>query len=124
QPQVWVEVDLTKPVVRLTSVDVGRGADSGRLTLRWTASDKNLGPQPITLSYAEQASGPWKPIAPNVDNSGSFVWQMPKDVPYQFLVRVEATDRAGNIGFDETTKPVIVDLLQPKGIIINVEPAK
>jgi hypothetical protein len=123
QPQVWVEVDLTKPVVRLTSVDVGRGSDTGRLTIRWVARDKNLGPQPIILSYAEQAGGTWKPIAANVDNSGSYVWQMPKDVPYQFLVRVEAADRAGNVGADESPKPVIVDLFHPKGVITAVEPA-
>jgi hypothetical protein len=123
QPQVWVEVDLTKPVVRLGTVDVGRGADSGRLTINWTATDKNFGPQPITLSYAKQASGPWNPMAANIENSGRYVWQMPTDVPFQFLVRVEATDRAGNVGSDETPKPVSVDLAQPKGVILNVEPA-
>jgi hypothetical protein len=122
QPQVWVEVDLNKPVARLTAVDVGRGQDSGRLTMRWTANDKNLGPQPITLSYAESADGPWKPMAANLDNNGSYVWHMPQDVPYQFLVKVEATDRAGNVGSDQTPKPVVVDLLQPKGVILGVEP--
>jgi hypothetical protein len=122
KPQMWVEVDLTKPMVKLGAVDVGRGTDSGRLTIQWTATDKNLGPQPITISYAKDSSGPWKPIATNVENNGRFVWQMPADVPYQFIVRLEAADKAGNIGADETAKPVIVDLLQPKGLILNVEP--
>jgi hypothetical protein len=123
QPQVWVEVDLTKPAVRLGAVDVGRGTDTGRLTINWAATDKNFGPQPITLSYAKQASGPWTPITANIENSGRYVWQMPADVPYQFLVRVEATDRAGNVGADETPRLVSVDLAQPKGVILNVEPA-
>jgi hypothetical protein len=123
QPQVWVEVDLTKPAVRLGSIDVGRGTETGRLTINWTATDKNLGPQPITLSYAQQVSGPWLPIASKIENSGRYVWQMPPDVPYQFLVRVEAIDLAGNAGKDETTKLVSVDLAQPKGVILNVEPA-
>jgi hypothetical protein len=123
RPQMWVEVDLTKPVVRLGNVDVGRGADTGRLTINWTASDKNIAPQPITISYAEKAGGTWKPIASNIENTGRYVWQMPADVPYEFLVRVEAADRAGNVGADETTRPVIVDLNQPKGIIVNVEAA-
>ncbi len=124
QPQVWVEVDLTKPVAKLGAIDVGRGPDAGRLTIQWTASDKNLGPQPITLSYAEQAGAAWKPIATNLENTGRYVWQMPADVPYKFLVRVEATDRAGNVGSDVTAKPIIVDLSQPKGVILNVEPVK
>jgi hypothetical protein len=122
QPQVWVEVDLTKPVVRLGSVDVGRGADAGRLTINWTATDKNLGRLPITLSYAEQAGGQWTPIATGVENSGRYVWQMPTGVPYRFLIKVEATDKAGNVGADETPKPVIVDLAQPKAVILTVEP--
>ncbi len=122
QPQVWVEVDLTKPTARLTSVDVGRGTEMGRLTLRWVASDKSLGPQPITLSYAEQPRGPWTPIAANIENNGTYVWHMPKEVPYQFHVRVEAADKAGNVGSDETPKPVIVDLFHPKGVIVGVEP--
>lgn len=122
QPQTWVEVDLTKPAVKLGAIDVGRGADLGRLTVHWTATDKNLGSQPVTLTYAEQPAGPWKPIQAKVENSGRFVWQMPPDVPYKFFVRVEAIDKAGNVGADETTQPVIVDLAQPKGVIVNVEP--
>jgi len=122
QPQVWVEVDLTKPAVRLGAVEVGRGIDAGRLTIQWTAADKNLSKQPITLSYAERTEGPWKTILANLENSGRYTWQMPADVPYKFLVRVQATDRAGNVGFDETPKPIIVDLSQPKGVILNVDP--
>lgn len=124
QPQVWVEVDLTKPIVKLGAIDVGRGPEAGRLTIQWTASDKNFGPQPITLSYAEQVGGPWKPIAANLENTGRYIWQMPAEVPYRFLVRVEAADRAGNVGTDVTARPIIVDLSQPKGVILNVEPVK
>jgi hypothetical protein len=122
QPQMWVEVDLTKPVVRLGNVDVGRGTEAGRLTINWSATDKNLGRQPITLSYAEQSGGPWTPIASNIENSGRYIWQMPAAVPYRFFIRVEAADRAGNVGLADTPAPVIVDLAQPKGVILNVEP--
>ena len=122
QPQVWVEVDLTKPIVHLGSVEVGRGPDAGRLSISWTATDKNLGPRPITLSYSERAGGSWTPIASNIENTGQYIWQMPSGVPYRFHVRVEAVDRAGNTGSAETATPVIVDLAQPKGVILNVEP--
>ena len=47
---------------------------------------------------------------------------MPESVPYQFYVRVEAVDRAGNSGTAETAKPVIVDLSQPKVQFLSVEP--
>lgn len=123
-PQVWVEVDLTKPVVRLLSVDVGQGNASGTLSIAWSATDKNLGSQPITLAYAEQAEGPWTPITPTpVENTGRYIWRMPSAVPYQFFVRVEATDRAGNAGSAQTTSLVKVDLAKPKPTILEVAPA-
>jgi hypothetical protein len=121
-PQVYVEVDLTKPVVRLQSVDVGRGAEMGSLTITYSATDKNLAPQPITLAYAEKPEGPWQSIAGPVENAGRYVWRIPETVPYQFYVRVEAADRAGNVGAAETAKPVIVDLSQPKVQVIGVAP--
>ena len=48
-PQVWVEVDLTKPQVQLQEVYVGRGSEGGRLAIAWRAADKNLSPRPITI---------------------------------------------------------------------------
>jgi hypothetical protein len=123
QPQVWVEVDLTKPVVRLLGVEVGRsGADKGNLSISYSAADKNLERRPITISYAEKLDGPWTKIASNEENIGRYVWRMPEDVPYQFYVRVEAADRAGNVGTADTTAPVIVDLSKPRVKVIDVGP--
>lgn len=122
-PQIWVEVDVTKPVVQLESVTAGRGPDLGKLTVLYRASDRNLAEKPITISYAEKADGPWTPIVKGEENTGRHVWQMPPEVPYQMFVRVEAVDRAGNIGSQDTPQPVAVDLSQPKVRVIDVAPA-
>jgi hypothetical protein len=122
RPQVWVEVDLTKPVVQVQQVLVGRGADQGKLTITWSARDRNLGRDPITLSYAEGAGGPWRPLATKIANTGRYVWSMPDKVPYQFYVRVEAADLAGNVGEATTPDMIRVDLSQPRVNILNVEP--
>lgn len=120
-PQVWVEVDLTKPVVKLLNVEVGRGMDAGNMTITWTATDKNLGAQPITLSYAEQADGPWTAIIQNLENRGRHVWRMPPSgVPFKLMVRVEAVDKAGNIGMAQSPEHVKVDLAKPKVSILDV----
>jgi hypothetical protein len=120
-PQIWVEVDETKPVVRLLAADVGRGSDAGNLTVTWTATDKNLHAEPITISYAEQAEGPWTTIAANLPNTGRYVWRMPASgVPFRFFMRVEAIDKAGNVGSDKTPAHVIVDLHMPKPRIVDV----
>lgn len=123
QPQVWVEVDLTKPIVHWVNADVGRGAESGYLTITWKATDRNFDREPITLSYAEKPEGPWKTIASQLENSGHYRWQMPDPPPYRFLVRAKATDQAGNVGVADS-KQVIVDLAQPKGVILGVQPTE
>jgi hypothetical protein len=122
-PQVWVEVDMTKPVVLLQSVVVGQGVDKGKLSVYWRATDKNLDAQPITIAYKDEKAGDWVPIAQKQANTGRFVWVMPAEgVPYEFLVRVQAVDRAGNVGEAITASPVKVDLAQPKVKILTVEP--
>lgn len=120
RPQVWVEVDVTPPVVRLLGVDAGTGPRAGTLSILWSASDKNLAAEPITLSYAARAEGPWLPIACRVANSGRYLWRMPPDMPERFLVRVQAVDRAGNSAAAQTPTPIPADLAQPRVEIVTV----
>lgn len=120
-PQLWVEVDLSSPQIKLLEPVVGTGRDNGKLTINWTAQDRNLGPDPITISYAEETNGEWKPIASRIRNTGKFTWQMPPKTPYRFLIRVHAIDRAGNVGSDQTLHPVVVDLATPETVILGVD---
>lgn len=122
-PQILVEVDTTKPTVQLVGVKPAVGADGRTLTILWSASDKNLGPQPIALSYAKQARGPWIPLANNVENTGLYHCPMPPSMSNSFFVRVEATDLVGNIGAAQSPHPILVDLSQPKVSILAVESA-
>jgi hypothetical protein len=120
-PQIWVEVDMTKPVVELTGVNASVKGQSQNVIIKWKATDKNLGPKPITLSYAVKEGGPWQVIAANVPNSGRYVWPLLPEVPARFRVRVEATDLVGNVGFAQTPKPVLMDRSQPTVSILTVE---
>jgi hypothetical protein len=124
QPQVWIEVDETKPAVHIGDISVLRGADSDRLSIRWTATDKFMADTPITISYSEEQDGTWHPIASNIRNDGVYVWDMPKNLSFfEFFVRVAAVDQAGNVGVDTTAKKVKVDTVVPKTQVIKVEPA-
>lgn len=121
-PHVWVEVDETKPLVRIIGVDVGRGPEQGTMTITWTASDKFLGSAPITISYAQTPEGPWTEAVKDLPNNGKFVWKMPpQGLPFQFSVRVACTDLAGNQGVAQTTGPVKVDLNTPKARINSID---
>lgn len=123
-PQVWVEVDETAPAVKLADVRAGKGVDAGMLLVSWSASDAQLTPRPVTISTAPSKDGPWAPIAGTLENTGRYAWQMPKEMPYEFYVKVEAADQAGNVGAACTHEPVRVDLARPKGTILGVDSDK
>jgi len=123
-PQMWVEVDLTKPAVHYANTEVGRGPDIGTLTITWAAVDKNLAREPITLSYAVDDKGPWTPIEKNLENTGRYLWRKGPGAPHRFFVKVEAVDKAGNVGDAVTIKPVLFDLALPKPRILGVEPSQ
>jgi len=124
RPQLWLEVDLTKPQVQLRNVLVGQGLDKGKLKIQWSASDRNLAPNGINLRCAEQPGGPWMTIAEKLGSAGGeYTWTMPAQVPYQFYVKVEALDRAGNLGEDVTPQQVKVDLSIPRAIPLEISPA-
>jgi hypothetical protein len=123
-PQLWVEVDETKPLVKIKDVHVGTGRDAGTLYVNYTASDIHLTPRPVSISMSTKKDGPWTPIASGLENTGVYGWELPKDLPYQFYVRVEAEDRAGNVGAYVTSEPVKVDLARPRGTLLGVDGEK
>ena len=47
---------------------------------------------------------------------------MPEGLPFQFYVRIEAVDLAGNIGEAITQDKVKVDLSMPKAIPLEITP--
>ncbi|MFO0944603.1 MAG: hypothetical protein U1D30_01460 [Planctomycetota bacterium] len=120
--QITIEVDITPPEIRLDPPETGVGATAGILNITWNVQDANLDPRSIGLYYAENASGPWQPIAKDLENTGRYQWRFPREVPFKFHVRLEAKDRAGNLGRAETVRPVIVDLIKPRLRILKVEP--
>ncbi len=109
QPQVWVMVDYTKPTVQITSVEVGHSGKAPTVQVHWLVKDKNLGPRPITLAYAEQAEGPWTTIAAGVENHGQFEWQPPAAAPHRMFLRVEAVDMPGNVASAQTANALRLD---------------
>jgi hypothetical protein len=120
-PQIWVEVDTTDPVVELTGIHAHCTSSSQNVVIHWKASDKNFGPTPITISYAEKADGPWRVAVANVPNTGRYEWPLPADAPARFYVRVEAVDLVGHIASAQTPKPALMDRIQPIVSILTVE---
>ncbi len=123
-PDYLVEVDSTAPVVKLDRVQIGAGADVGKIAVAWHASDLHLGSRPVTISVRPEGGGEWQPIGPPVENSGRFAWTVSPNAPPRFYVRVQVTDTVRNVGMDETPEgsPVMVDRTRPKGRITRIDP--
>jgi hypothetical protein len=120
-PEVWINVDLTKPAAHITAADVGH--DQGEITIRWDALDTSLESRPVSLWFSDQPGGPWTPIASGLENTGSFVWRLDNHVPQQVYLRLEVRDEAGNVGEDSTRAPILIDRQRPQGRIRGVRPA-
>lgn len=126
-PHVWIAVDTTKPVVELQGVDLSLTSKAPGLVVRWKATDKNFGPRPITIAYAENADGPWIPLAAGVANSGRHEIPVPAHLPRKMLVRLEAADVVGNAGSAQTAQAIRVELPwppTPSGATAEANPLK
>jgi len=119
-PDYWIEVDTTKPVAQLLSAKPSAGDAGAVLLITWVASDKNLGETPVDLYYATRPAGPWLPIAKGLRNDGNHLWNLPQDIGPEFYVRIEVTDRAGNVERCDTPQPIAIDLSKPKVRVLRI----
>jgi hypothetical protein len=116
----WIEVDTTKPTAHLVAVRSSQTEEGCFLQIQWTAEDKNLGAEPVHLSYATQAKGPWFPIAQNLRNDGSYRWTLPANAAGEFYVRLDVCDRAGNVTQCTLPQAVVVDTSRPKAKVLSI----
>ena len=69
-PGIWIGIDLTRPVGRITLAQQGIGRDGDKLFIAWEASDNHqLAAKPISLSYSERLGGPWTSMAAGLENT-------------------------------------------------------
>jgi hypothetical protein len=120
---LWVGVDVTKPVAEITTAAYGSGPNAGHLEIRWKAVDDHLVARPITLQFSDKPAGPWTSLAAGLPNTGEYSWRVDSSVPEQFYLRIEARDEAGNVATYQLDKPIASAGLSPKGHIRGVEPS-
>jgi hypothetical protein len=116
-PMCWIEVDTTAPFIQMRPIDP---VQNGVIELRWTASDKNLGAEPIDLYYKTRPDGPWQVIQRKVKNDGLYRWVFPRDQGAQFFVKIEVSDLAGNSAHAETASAIVLDTTEPHALVVGV----
>jgi hypothetical protein len=121
-PDCVVEIDTTNPDVNLMPPSLG--ADEGTVMLTWTAADTNLLSNSINLYYAPKLEGPWNVIVSGYKNEGVYKWTLPAGLNGPVYLRLEAMDRAGNVGRVESTTPVALEVGKQRVKVIGVGPGQ
>lgn len=124
EADIWIEIDATRPIARITSAAYGEGEHAGELDIRWDTQDEHLGPRPITLSFSDRADGRYTTIAAGLPNTGQYYWQFDPRSPRQIYLRLEVRDEAGNVAVDALADPINVEGLTPKGRIRSLTPTE
>ncbi len=120
--QLLVYVDTEKPVIQIRGTKVSPGGAIGpRVEIDWQVTESNPLPDPITLEYAEEKTGPWKPIATNIRDTGRYVWEVEDKNIWRFYLRATARDKAGNRGEHVYEKEIVIDLDKPAAVIEKVQ---
>jgi hypothetical protein len=133
-PDLRVVVDITPPQLTLYKPKPDT-FNPDTLIIRWQATDKNFGDDPITIEWSEKPTGPWQPVASNevvqtgtgqtpqvrrLPNTGSFAWRVPFGVPPSVYLKMSARDAAGNVREVVTLNPETIDLVKPKAKISGI----
>jgi hypothetical protein len=119
-PDLWLEVDTTKPDVVVQSIQPGSGPEARSVTFSWSVNDRNLGGAPVEVFAAQSADGPWQPLARGLKIQGTGQCNVPTELGARVYVRVQAVDKAGNVGKWETRDPIVLDGARPKARVIGV----
>ena len=110
EPHQWALIDSAPPLVQIKQVQVieHEPPRDAVLVVSWTAYDDHLSDRPISL-YCQTTEQPgWRLMAARVADVGRFDWAVPRDLRGRITVKIEITDRAGNMASD-TSRPVLLD---------------
>ena len=110
EPHQWALIDSAPPLVQIKQVRVieHEPPRDAVLVVSWTAYDDHLSDRPISL-YCQTTEQPgWRLMAARVADVGRFDWAVPRDLRGRITVKIEITDRAGNMASD-TSRPVLLD---------------
>ncbi len=119
---VWINVDSSAPVVKITRAVYGEGLENGMLVIDYTCTDTHLVDRPVTLSFSERQEGPWTTIATGLKNTGMYLWKADPNLPEHVYLKLDVVDKAGNVGVHRLDLPIDIKGLVPRGRIQGFRP--
>lgn len=115
-PQIWIAVDASPPDVQIRP-PVLRGE---QVPILFSVADEQLDPQSVMLFYSHRADGAWIPLTQALGNTGRYDWTPQPGISGPVFLKVEARDRAGNVGSAITREPILLNRPLPKSTISGV----
>ena len=122
-PETTVRIDNVPPIAELSNLEQGEGYFADHLIVSWQPGDSQAEGETASLSYSSHSNGPWVTAAANLKHNGRYAWRLSRSLPAQFYLRLEVSDRAGNVATDQTGVPVRVKLPTPTGRLGVAQPA-
>ncbi|MCH2210975.1 MAG: hypothetical protein MK110_06710 [Fuerstiella sp.] len=118
RPEIVVTVDQTAPGVEFGEPQV-LASGTASLNLTWRVFDTQA--TVVRLEWATSLAGPWVPVFDWQADRGRYEWPVSPNMPHSMHFRLLARDIAGNIGYAQTSQPVLIDLQRPKARVLGVE---
>ena len=105
-----VGADITPPVVTVIFPNGGETVIANQATtVQWTATDiDGSGVAAISIFLSLDNGASFSLVATGLSNSGSYTWFPANRPSTESILRVEATDNAFNIGFDDSDTPFTI----------------
>lgn len=113
-PQVWVGVDMTKPAAKLVAAKLTTTEAGDQINVKWEARDALLAKSPVSLDYSTSPTGPWTPLAVDVENRGWYACRTKQKLPHTLFVRLRVRDEAGNEQLAQLNQPMAFAQDAPK----------
>lgn len=118
----WIQIDTSQPNCKITRAVYGVGSEAGMLVIDYTCTDDALSEQAISLWWSASPEGPWTPVANGLKNTGLYLWKADAGLPNRAYLKLDAVDKAGNIGTHRLDLPIDTKGLTPRGRIQGIRP--
>jgi hypothetical protein len=118
----WINVDTESPNCKIARAVYGVGSEAGMLVIDYACADSDLSEEAISLSWSASSEGPWTAVANGLQNTGLYLWKADSGLPNRVFLKLEAVDKAGNIGTHRLELPFDTKGLAPRGRIQGIRP--
>ncbi|MHC4917044.1 MAG: hypothetical protein ACYTGB_16315 [Planctomycetota bacterium] len=110
-----ISTDKVPPVLEaLKWVKKGQVVSARKgIEIEWKATDKNIGPKPVSVEFSSNAGRNWQAVGMNREAAGKLTWTAPDRIDSRrCLLRLVARDLLGNES-QLTSSPFTVDNKPP-----------